>query len=111
VIAAISPASTYALVCAYGGCGAIILAQRLQPDLIFLDLMMPQVGGFDVVAALQRNTETARIPILVVTANQITALDRATLNADDGEIIEIVAKAGFNRIAFMSEVKRGLLPR
>jgi CheY-like chemotaxis protein len=39
VIAAFLPASTYAVVCAYGGREAIILAQRLQSDLILLDLI------------------------------------------------------------------------
>ena len=68
VIAAFLPAPAYAVVRAYGGSEAIVLAQRLRPDLILLDLMMPDVNGFDVVEALQRNTDTARIPILVVTA-------------------------------------------
>jgi CheY-like chemotaxis protein len=43
---------------------------------ILLDLMMPDVSGFDVVAALQEQPETARIPILVVTARQVSAADR-----------------------------------
>ena len=72
VIAAFLPAPAYAVVRAYGGSEAIALAQRLRPDLILLDLMMPDVNGFDVVEALQRNADTARIPILVVTAKQIT---------------------------------------
>ena len=64
-----------------------------------LDLMMPEMSGFDVVEALQRNADTARIPILVVTAKQITALDRAALNSNPGKVIHIVEKAGFNRPA------------
>ncbi|MEO8158747.1 MAG: response regulator [Betaproteobacteria bacterium] len=110
VIASFLPAPAYSVVRAYGGKEAITLAQKLHPDLILLDLMMPKVSGFDVVEALRRDMSTARIPILVVTANQVTALDRATLNDDDGEVIEIVAKAGFNRVAFMTAVKRALLP-
>ena len=38
--------------------------------------MMPDVSGFDVVEALSEHPETARIPILVVTAKHITAEDR-----------------------------------
>ncbi len=68
MIAAFLPAPAYAVVRAYGGTEAIVLAQRLHPDLILLDLMMPDVSGFDVVDALQRNADTARIPIIVVTA-------------------------------------------
>jgi CheY-like chemotaxis protein len=108
VIATFLPTPEYAVVRAYGGAEAIILAQRLRPDLILLDLMMPDVSGFDVVEALQRNSETARIPILVVTAKQITAVDRAALNHDAANIVQIVEKAGFNRHAFMAEVRRAL---
>jgi DNA-binding response OmpR family regulator len=109
VIAAFLPAPAYAVVRAYGGSEAITLAQRLRPDLILLDLMMPEVNGFDVVEALQRNTDTARIPILVVTAKQITAQDRAALNSDPGKVIHIVEKAGFDNARFIAEVRRALL--
>ncbi|MES2949613.1 MAG: response regulator [Pseudomonadota bacterium] len=110
VVALFLPQPDYAVVRAYGGAEAIILAQRLLPDLVVLDLMMPEVNGFDVVEALQRNTATARIPILVVTAKQITAQDRVTLNKNPERVIHIVEKARFNRNRLMAEVKRALLP-
>ena len=53
---------------AYGGREAIEAARLELPDLIVLDLMMPEVNGFDVVEALKQQPDTARIPILVVTA-------------------------------------------
>jgi signal transduction histidine kinase/DNA-binding response OmpR family regulator len=109
VIAAFLPTPAYAVVRAYGGSEAIILAQRLRPDLILLDLMMPEVSGFDVVDALQRNTNTACIPILVVTAKQVTAEDRVALKGSLGKGIRIVEKAGFNSIRFVAEVRRALL--
>ena len=111
VIAAFLPAPAYAVVRAYGGKEAITLAQRVRPDLILLDLMMPEVSGFDVVEALQRDTDTARIPILVVTAKQIRAQDRAALKSNSGAVINIVEKAGFNSIRFIAEVRRALVPR
>jgi CheY-like chemotaxis protein len=52
---------------AYGGREAIDTARRERPDVILLDLLMPEVDGFDVVAALNGEADTARIPILVVT--------------------------------------------
>ncbi len=110
VIAAFLPSPAYAVVRAYGGSEAITLAQRLRPDLILLDLMMPDVSGFDVVEALQRNSDTARIPILVVTAKQVTAQDRAALNCNPDKVIHIVEKARFNRARFIAEVRRALLP-
>ena len=110
LIAAFLPPPAYAIVRAYGGSEAIILAQRLLPDLILLDLMMPDVNGFDVFEALQRHSETARIPILVVTAKDITAEDRKVLNASDNAV-RIIEKAGFNRQGFMAEVRRALTPK
>ena len=86
------------------------MAQRLRPDLIVLELMMPKVSGFDVVEALQRNAETARIPILAVTAKQLTALDRAALDNNRGNAIHVVETAGFNQVDFIAEVRRALLP-
>jgi PAS domain S-box-containing protein len=111
VIAAFLPTPAYAVVRAYGGSEAIVLAQRLHPDLVLLDLMMPEVNGFDVVEALQRRRDTASIPILVVTAKQINADDRAALRRESGMGIAIVEKAGFNRHEFMAEVRRALAPQ
>ena len=108
LIAAILPTPSYAIVRAYGGGEAIILAQRLRPDLILLDLMMPEVSGFDVVRALQRDPETAHIPILVVTAKQVTVQDREALHADGDRVVHIIDKAGFNRQGFLAEVRRAL---
>ena len=108
LIATYLPAPAYAVVRAYGGAEAIALARTLHPELILLDLMMPEVNGFDVVKALQRDAETARIPILVVTAKQITAHDRAMLTTNAEDHIHIVPKAGFDRAGFMAEVRRAL---
>jgi CheY-like chemotaxis protein len=73
--------------------------------------MMPEVNGFDVVAALQRNALTARIPILVVTAKQVSAAERAALNTGKGKAIAVVEKAAFNQARFIAEVRRALLPQ
>jgi PAS domain S-box-containing protein len=108
VIAAFLPEPAYAVIRAYGGSEAITLARRLRPDLILLDLMMPTVSGFDVVEALQAQPGTASIPILVVTAKHVTSADRAALEGQADRVIRIVAKAGFDRQAFLAEVRRAL---
>jgi CheY-like chemotaxis protein len=109
VIAAFLPSPAYAVVRAYGGREAISLAQQLHPDLILLDLMMPEINGFDVVEALQLDATTAGIPVMVVTAKQINAEDRASLNRP-GKPIHIVEKSGFNSAHFVAEVRRTLQP-
>jgi PAS domain S-box-containing protein len=90
---------------AYGGAEAIALAQQELPDLIVLDLTMPDVNGFDVVATLNERAKTARIPILVVTAKQVTVEERARLN---GYVTAIVEKRQFDRARFTTEVRRAM---
>jgi CheY-like chemotaxis protein/nitrogen-specific signal transduction histidine kinase len=101
----------YVVVRAYGGQEAIALAHRVCPDLILLDLMMPEVSGFDVVRALKSDPSTSGIPILVITAREITALDRAVLNADPSHAIANIKETGFNASDFMAEVRRALPQR
>jgi CheY-like chemotaxis protein len=93
---------------AYGGREAIEIARRELPDVIVLDLMMPEVNGFDVVAALNEQPATANIPVLVVTAKHITVEDRAKLSRYVATIME---KAGFDSDLFTSEVRRAMAGR
>jgi CheY-like chemotaxis protein len=93
---------------AYGGREAIATARRELPDLIVLDLMMPDVNGFDVVEALNQDPDTACIPILVVTAKLITAEDRARLG---GYVTTIMDKTEFDRDRFLTEVRRAMSGR
>jgi signal transduction histidine kinase/CheY-like chemotaxis protein len=88
---------------AYGGREAIDAARQELPDLIVLDLMMPEVDGFAVVRALQEHPDTARIPVLVVTAKQITDEDRDRLN---GYVTTIMGKGGFDSDRLAAEVRR-----
>jgi len=93
---------------AHGGREAIDVALRELPDVIVLDLMMPEVTGFDVVAALNEHADTARIPILVVTAKQITADDRVKLSRS---VTTIMEQAGPDPDRFTAEVRRAMSGR
>jgi CheY-like chemotaxis protein len=93
---------------ARGGREAIEIALQELPDVIVLDLMMPEVNGFDVVAALKERPETANIPVLVVTAKHITAEDRDKLTLYGATIMQ---KAGFDADLFTSEVRRAMSGR
>jgi PAS domain S-box-containing protein len=110
VIAALLPAPAYAVVRSYGGLDAIVQAQRLKPDLILLDLVMPEASGFDVIDALALDADTAPIPIIVVTSRQVTAQDRAALNAHHDRAVQVLEKAEFNHARFIAEVRRALAP-
>ncbi|MEO8842012.1 MAG: PAS domain S-box protein [Kofleriaceae bacterium] len=93
---------------AHGGRAAIELARSELPDLIVLDLMMPDVNGFDVVEALNTRPETAHIPIIVVTAMKLTAEDRARLMRF---VVTIMEKSAFAHDRFVSEVARAMSGR
>ncbi len=90
---------------ASGGAEGISMAKTHLPSLIILDLMMPEVSGFEVVEALAAHPETAKIPILILTAKLLTEEDRHALN---GRVTQIMEKSDFNQRRFMSEVWRAL---
>jgi signal transduction histidine kinase/DNA-binding response OmpR family regulator len=75
---------------AYGGEEGIALATETLPDFIILDLMMPKVTGFDVVRRLRDDPKAKDIPILILTAKDITEEDRRQLN---NHVEAIVPKA------------------
>jgi CheY-like chemotaxis protein len=108
LIAVNLPCPAYATVRAYSGQEAIVLAHRVRPDLILLDLMMPDVTGFDVVQTLQDDPSTASIPIVVITAMQVTEMDRQVLNSDANHAVRIIEKARFNSADFLAEVRHAL---
>ncbi len=93
---------------ARGGAEAIDIARRELPDLIVLDLMMPDVNGFEVVEVLHQRDDTARIPMLVVTAKQLTTADLAQLN---GDVAAIMDKVVFDPNRFRAEVRRAISGR
>jgi len=62
-----------------GGREGIERARSSRPDLILLDLMMPGVNGFDVVAALDADESTRSIPIMILTGKDLTEDDKRQL--------------------------------
>jgi PAS domain S-box-containing protein len=108
IIVAHLPPADYNVICAYGGHEAIELAHRLLPDLILLDLLMPEVSGFEVAEDLMGHPDTANIPVVIVTSKTVTAEDRAMLN---GCVVQIVNKAEFAQEHFIGQVRRALAHR
>ncbi|NIV14582.1 MAG: response regulator [Aliifodinibius sp.] len=56
---------------AYNGQEALLLIQEKQPDLILLDLKMPNMDGFAVIEKLRAEDTTANIPVIVITGSSI----------------------------------------
>jgi two-component system sensor histidine kinase/response regulator len=56
------------VITANDGAHALVLAKEVHPDLLLLDIMMPDMNGFEVAEALHGNPDTSQIPILYLTA-------------------------------------------
>ncbi|MEM7250214.1 MAG: response regulator [Pseudomonadota bacterium] len=70
---------------------ALVAMQERQPDLIFLDLMMPEMDGFEFLEHLRANDAWRGVAVVVITAKSLTEHERARLN---GYVDEVVQKSG-----------------
>ncbi len=87
-----------------GALGIQAVHQR-KPDLIILDLMMPEMDGFAVLEALKADPDTRNIPIVVVTAKVLTEEDHQRLN---GHIEALLSKGLFTEQELMEHVAAAL---
>jgi PAS domain S-box-containing protein len=88
---------------AHNGVDALEVMGKEKPELIILDLMMPEMNGFEFAAALRTNTAWREIPIIVITAKDVTAEDRLRLN---GQVKQILAKSGAGPEALFGEIRQ-----
>ncbi len=77
-----------------------------QPSLILLDLMMPEMDGFEFAAELRRRPEWRTIPIVVLTAKDLTPEDLGKLN---GNVHTVINKHGCSRDELMKQVRELLV--
>ncbi|MHB8590330.1 MAG: response regulator [Candidatus Dormibacteraceae bacterium] len=89
---------------AAGGQEGVEMARANQPHLILLDLLMPEVTGFDVVAALRGDESTRSIPIMVLTAKDLTEEDRQQLNGQVAAVFERNSLAGAELIGWLHQL-------
>jgi signal transduction histidine kinase/DNA-binding response OmpR family regulator len=81
---------------------ALERVEAQRPDLILLDLMMPEMDGFEFVTALRQRPEWRSIPVVVVTAKELDAEERRQLSGYADRIIE---KGSYTREALLAEVR------
>ena len=65
----------------HGGRDAVRLLEEATPDLVLLDLMMPDIDGFQVLQELRSNTRTASIPVIIITGKILSYEDVKRLDA------------------------------
>ena len=76
-----------------------------RPDVIVLDLVMPELNGFEFLAALRRDPAWRSVPVVVLTSMDLTAEDRRVLN---GSVERILQKGAWDRDQLLAEIGRVL---
>ena len=72
------------------GQAALEAIEVRKPSLVLLDLMMPRVDGFDLVARMRERPDLRDIPVVIITAKDLTEEDRVRL---DGGVERIIQKS------------------
>jgi CheY-like chemotaxis protein len=93
----------WAVVRASSGEDGVELVRRERPAVVLLDLLMPGMDGFAVVERLRSDPETADVPIVVMTAKDMTQADRERL---DGRISRLIRKGTFRHAELVNLVER-----
>jgi two-component system NtrC family sensor kinase len=88
---------------AANGREALSILREEKPDVILLDLMMPEMDGFDVVAALQKDPGWREIPVIVITSLDLTAKDRERLNSG---VQSVLVKERFRPEDLVERIRR-----
>ena len=86
---------------AENGNAALAQLRQQPPDLILLDLMMPELDGFQLVKLLQDSAEWREIPVIVITARDLSAADRTRLNSG---IKTVLVKDTFNPTQLIEKI-------
>ena len=81
------------LVHAYNGEEGLKMSIELKPDLILLDLIMPDIDGFEVAENIKKHPISAQIPIFIITSKDLTVEERLKLS---GNIERIIGKKSFS---------------
>jgi CheY-like chemotaxis protein len=93
----------WAVIEAENGRAALERVAERRPDLILLDLMMPEMDGFEFLEELRRHGQWRSIPVVVVTAKELTNEDRQRLN---GYVERVIQKGAYTGDGLLAEVRR-----
>jgi YesN/AraC family two-component response regulator len=93
---------------ASGGKEALHLLQTSCPDLVLLDLMMPEMDGFGVLEAMQKMETACQIPVIVISAKTLTEEEMVRLNRS---VAVVLRKGMFTSAETLTHIKDTLMHR
>jgi len=96
----------YTIIEAESGSDGLRLARAEQPDVIFLDLVMPGMNGFEVLDALKADSTTSDIPVVIQTAKVLSDQERQQL---DNGAIAILSKENRSRDEAIAQITKALI--
>ncbi|MEI7907702.1 MAG: response regulator, partial [Bacteroidota bacterium] len=86
---------------AHNGKDGLALAEKEKPDLIILDLVMPEMSGFNVAYQLKQSSATYTIPVMIMTSMEI---DDETREQLEGFVVSLMKKSGFTKRDLLNEI-------
>lgn len=103
IITAMLERSGFQVIKAHQAAEGIELARRENPGAIIMDLAMPGMSGFEAVEVLRTNDSTRHIPVIIVTATDLT---EAEANFLSERVEGIIHKAEYDTASLVQEIKR-----
>ncbi len=101
-------AQGYEVLVARDGREALNFIDQAVPDAMILDLMMPEVDGFEVLRSIRSQPRTAALPVLILTAKHVTTEELSFLKGN--HIYQLIQKGDINKNGLLAAVARMLAP-
>ena len=99
------PEADFSLETALDGVAGLQAIEKNRPDILLLDLIMPRLDGFGVIERLRADPQTQGLPIVVITAKDLTESEAARLK----ETVRVVMrKQGFEGEKLVEEIRSAL---
>ena len=98
----------YRVAVAHNGQEALAQIAQTLPDAMILDLMMPEVDGFEVLKAIRGMERTAHLPVLILTAKLVTRDELSFLTGN--HIHQLIQKGDIQKAGLLTEVSRMVAP-
>jgi signal transduction histidine kinase/HAMP domain-containing protein len=99
--------SKYQILIANNGSEALQIIDKTIPDAIILDLMMPEIDGFQLLETIRNAELTAHIPVLILTAKHITKEELSFLHRNN--IHQLIQKGDVNRTELLTAINLSLI--